>query len=174
MAPSKFTLDHIPAEHHYGIGLVANAWAYLEGQTERIIWRLARLNDKRGAAITTHMGIKARIDAANALAVLEFPKSEATARLKKLSLSITKGLYGKRNELVHSRTIHFPNSLEQLTIRPTYKARGELKVSLKDADVDEYKTTANEIMGVFHELRLILAEFIAMIRERDGEPRASQ
>jgi hypothetical protein len=80
---TRMRLDHIPAEHHEGVGYVSNAWAYLEGVVERIVWRLARLNDNRGLSITTHMGIRARMDAACSLANLDFPSASETTRLVK-------------------------------------------------------------------------------------------
>jgi hypothetical protein len=85
MYKPHITLDHMPREDHEGIGRVANAWAYLEGVVERLIWRLAGVDDNRSATITTHMGIRARMDAACALADLEFPEAPQTTKLKSLS-----------------------------------------------------------------------------------------
>jgi hypothetical protein len=175
MARRPITLDHIPPEHHQGIGLVANAWMYLEGAVERIIWRLARLSDKRGMAITTHMGIKGRLDAACALANLEFPDAAETKALTKLKGRVTDAdHYGKRNELVHSRTLHIPSGGLGLapgdTLRSVQKARGTLKSGFHLVDPDEYQTAARTILRTTTDLMEILAGFNTLIKAKAGAP----
>jgi hypothetical protein len=170
MARPPIKLDHIPPEDHEGVGLVANSWAHLEGVVERLIWRLARLNDLRGAAITAHMGIKNRVDAACTLADLEFPKSKQTIRLAELKGHVTGALYGMRNEIVHSRTLHFTDKWDPQTIRPTYKARGTLKKEAKRVIPTEYKETSAAILKAASEMRELLADFFELITKKDGAP----
>ena len=170
MAHKPINLNHIPPEDHQGVGLVANSWAHLEGIVERIIWRLARMDDNTGAAITTHIGIKNRLDAACALADLEFPDTPQTNRLMSLhGYILGNEIYGKRNEIVHSRTLHFLGLLGG-TVRPTYKARRRLKKEAKSVTPVEYKDTSHKILATASELREILADFIEMITAREGAP----
>ena len=138
------TLDHIPGEHLRGIGIVALAWSFLEGATERLIWRLARLTDKRGQAFTTHMSMPARLDALLALANHEFPDEKPTPRLKEITEHIRKTLAPNRNEIVHSRVIKF-DSLD-FAFRTHYKARGKIVRSVQQIDATEYDNTAREIL----------------------------
>ena len=170
MARRFVTLDNIPPEDHESIGLVANAWSHLEGAVERIIWRLARIDDNHGAAITTHMGIGNRIDAALALANLEFPKAHATQRLKKLKKPIKDTLYSNRNRIVHSRVLYLDASGHGQSLRPTYKARGELKKSVEPVDRDECQTIAQDMMDVVTELRDIIAAYYELIETKYGTP----
>jgi len=170
MARPKITLDHIPAEHHEGVGLVANSWTYLEAGVERIIWRLARVNDKRGIALTTHMSMPARLDAMCALADLEFPEAPETKRLYKLKECI-KGekMAGARNEIVHSRVLHFPDPFG-MTMRSIYKARGKVKKEAKSAIPQEYYDTSKRILDTASELREIIAAIYDLVEAKDGAP----
>lgn len=165
MAPRPLSLDHIPPEHHLGIGLVSNAWSHLEGAAERIIWRLLRCNDDAGVALTTHIGIRQRLDIVSSLVKLEFPSSKAAKAFPSLTRRILgKEIYGKRNEIVHSRTLHLDT-----TIRPTYKARGVLKKELKLAGIGEYEKTAKAILIETDKLLIFLAEIIDLVTQKDGE-----
>jgi hypothetical protein len=170
MALKRISLDHVPPEVHEGIGLVANSWNHVEGAAERIVWLLARLDQNRGAAITTHMGIGPRLDAALTLARLEFPDAPATARLKELREPIRGPLYGKRNRIVHSRVLHLDTLGGGVSLRSEYKARGELKRSLEPATLDECKQASDEMLDSATALRDILAAYYRLIEEVDGEP----
>jgi hypothetical protein len=166
MSRPQITLDHIPEEHLRGIGLVALAWSYLEGAVERVIWRLARLNDHRGQAMTTHMSMPARVNAMNALASHEFPSENQTAELEKIGNHIIKNLAPKRNGIVHSRVIHFENM--EFSLRVHYKARGKLEKSTDPIDLKEYQETATAILKTASDLRSITAQLYRLIEKKDG------
>jgi hypothetical protein len=170
MYKARITLDHVPREDHEGIGRVANAWAYLEGVVERLIWCLARIDDNRGGAITTHMAIRNRMDAACALADLEFPNHPQTAKLKSLGNQVTGALYGARNEVVHSRTLYIEWAG---SVRPTYKSRGVLKKEVKLVEPGSYRETEGDILDSANSLREILEDFIALLTEKYGVPPGS-
>lgn len=166
MARQPISLDHIPPEHHHGIGLVSNAWAYLEGTVERIIWRLAGIDDDNiGIALTTHMGIKARLDAACALAHHRFPDAAQTKRLEALKKHINGAdMYGKRNEIVHSRVLHFQSLGGATTLRPTYKARGKVRKGLNEAVPEEYADTAKRFLNTASELQSMLSDYLDLLQ----------
>ncbi|MDP6785899.1 MAG: hypothetical protein QGI13_02115 [Rhodospirillales bacterium] len=170
MPRRPISLDHIPPKDHEGIGLVANAWAHLGGAVERIVWRLARLNDNKGAAITTHMGIKSRLDAACTLVNLEFPNSPQAKRLMSLhGYILGEEMYGTRNEILHSRTLHIGIFGPQ-TIRPITKARRRLKKQAKPVIPTEYQEAADRFLATATEVREILSALLSMINQQDSAP----
>jgi hypothetical protein len=162
---NRISLDHLPDAHLRGVGLVAISWAYLEGAVERIVWRLARLDDKVGASITTHTNIQTRLDAARTLLNREFPDSDPAVRLKRLDRHIRQCLMGDRNEIVHSRILHFNNP--DLTIRLIYRARGELRKDAKPIEDAEYEAVSARILAAATEATDILSRVLDFIREKD-------
>ncbi len=121
------------------------------------------MDDNRGASVTTHMSIKARLDAACALAELLFPDSEQEKRLRKLAKRTSGTVYGKRNEIVHSRLASFPDLPGGITVRLTTKARGTLKKQPIPTVDSEYDSVTNEILDLASEFQKALADFIGMI-----------
>jgi hypothetical protein len=158
------TFDKIEDVHLRGIGLVSLSWSYLEGAAERIIWRLSRLDDRTGPAITTHMGYGQRLQAAETLLHNEFPGSSEYASFKTLAEHIRKNLSAKRNEIVHSRLV----GLEHADIRVIYKARGKLIKDVKPIEPREYDDVHNEIIAAADQLREILAGVLRLVQEKDG------
>jgi hypothetical protein len=143
----------------------------LEGVVERIVWRLARIDDNRGVAITTHMGVGARLDTACALANLDFAGTPTTERLESLVQPILR-LYGRRNVIVHSRLVHFRGrgGRSDTTLRLEYKARGEVRKRVADSDLEEYRTVSRDILAVANELLLLLHAFINMSANKYDTP----
>jgi hypothetical protein len=76
-------------------------------------------------------------------------------------------VYGVRNEIVHSRTLHITNE----TIRVTYKARGKLISEAKQINTADYKSAAEKILSVASELREMLARLNKLIGSRDNDGR---
>ena len=148
------TIDHIPNEHLNGIGLVALSWAYLEGGVERIIWRLADLDDNDGIAVTTHLNMPMRLDMANSLIHLHISDPEFIKKFKKLAKHIKKTLSPLRNEIVHSRVLY----LEQvkLAMRATYKSRGKVSKNMKPIEISEYGDASKDIMETANEVYNLL------------------
>jgi len=159
------TLDHIPGEHLRGVGLVTQAWAYLEGSLERICWLMLGLqSEASGQALTTHMTHRSQYDAALALVHDQFPDSEPEKKLRGLQNTLTACLAGKRNNIVHSRLHGLPEG----TFRIVYKARGKIRKETERAELEEYESAAREIIAATNEVIDILNELIEMVRIRDG------
>ena len=161
------SLDHLPDTDLRGIGLVAVSWAYLEGALERIIWTTARLQtEKRGQAMTTHMTLRSRYQAAMALLDKEFPDSSPLSALKSLQNSVVNDLAGRRNEIVHSRIHKLPEFPQ--TFRKVYKARGKIKEDTLVVDPSEYKHTSQDILDAANSLIDALNQTVELVRQKDG------
>jgi hypothetical protein len=81
--------------------MVASEWSYLESIVETAIWQLAPLAEDAGRAITTHLGMRARLHMLRTLFRLRFDDEEAAKKLDKLCDKIEKAA-SKRNNLVHA------------------------------------------------------------------------
>ena len=147
-------IDQIPDEHLKGIGQVALSWAYLVSGLERIIWRLAQLDDNDGIAVTTHLNMPMLLDMSNSLIDLHIGESKTKDEFKKLSKDIKNNLSPLRNEIVHSRIIF----LEQVdaAIRATYKARGKVSKNMKPIELNEYDDASNKIIDAANEVYTLL------------------
>ena len=165
MTFSHIKLDHLPQDHLQGIGLVAVSWAFLEGALERIIWAVARLEtEQRGQAMTTHMTLRSRYDAAMALLNEEFPDSPALQTLSSLHSRIVNDLAGERNTIVHSRILMLPTF--RVTLRKVYKARGKIKEDTVKVDPGEYKRVSDDILSAANQLLDALNEVIELVRQK--------
>ena len=71
-------------------------------------------------------------------------------------------MYGKRNEIVHSRVLHF-GSPAGGTLRLTYKARGKVRKGLNEALPAEYAEVAKRFLETAGELRSILSDYIDLL-----------
>jgi hypothetical protein len=116
--------------------------------------------------MTTHMSMPARIDAMNSLASHEFPSERQTGELEKIGKYISKSLAPRRNEIVHSRLIHFQEM--ELSFRMSYRARGKIEKSHSPIKLDEYQKVSREILKTASELRSIIAELYRLIEKKDG------
>ena len=59
--------------HYEAIGRVASAWAYFEFHVNQLIWRIAAIDDERGACLTSHIyTVNSRMKALLALLHLEY------------------------------------------------------------------------------------------------------
>ena len=164
----RIALDHIPDDDLRGIGLVSQAWAYLEGAIERICWLMADLQQVAlGQALTTHMTHRSRYDAAMALVHSQFPDSEPHKALKALGNKITGELAGKRNDICHSRLHGLPEFGRPFRI--VYKARGRVQKETVPVEIEEYDKVATEILETTNELINILNALIALLIDRDGD-----
>jgi hypothetical protein len=89
------------SEQLQAIGMVASEWSYLESIVETAIWELAYVGEDVGRAITTHVGMRARLDMLRTLFRLRSDDEEAATKLDKLCERIDRAAR-KRNELVHA------------------------------------------------------------------------
>ena len=71
MSAYAYDLPATPAQLQ-AIGMVASEWSYLESIVETAIWQLAPLAEDAGRAITTHVGMRARLDMLRTLFRLRF------------------------------------------------------------------------------------------------------
>lgn len=99
---SSYIYD-LPAtsEQLQAIGMVASEWSYLESIVETAIWELAYLGEDIGRAITTHVGMRTRLDMLRTLFRLRSDDERAATKLDKLCDKIDRAAR-KRNELVHA------------------------------------------------------------------------
>ena len=155
-------IESIESADLRGIGLVSVSWSFLEGAAERIIWRLGRLDDRKGASITTHMSLGMRLDAALSLLSDEFPGSDEAVDLKKLATHIRGSLASNRNRIVHSRVVLGNQRL-------IYKARGTLKKEVETVEPGEYEEIHLDIVAATDQLREILFRVIDLVAQADNE-----
>lgn len=98
-----YTYDLPPnREQLEAIGMVASEWARLESIVETAIWSLACLDEDTGQAITTHIGLPARLDILPTLFRLKHGDGPESTHLAKLCKKIRGPLSRQRGEAVHA------------------------------------------------------------------------
>ena len=166
MGTSRRIKIQIPDTHLRAIGLIAITWSQLENAIERIIWRVGNLDDNRGQAITTHMSMKARLDAACAITLLEFPTSSGLMALQGLRKKINGSLANKRNKAIHNRM--FRGLDPDIPVRADRTARGELKIELKALRPGELEKIADQLNESVVEARDIISALYPLIQNRNA------
>lgn len=119
-----------------------------------------------GQALTTHMTVRSRYDAAKALVHSQFPESDAFATINGLQNKVTSELAGKRNDIVHSRLHGIIG--QPRPYRVVYKARGKVRKNTIRVDLDEYETVAADILVATNQLIDALNELVDLVTARDG------
>ncbi|MEQ9642604.1 MAG: hypothetical protein RIM84_21445 [Alphaproteobacteria bacterium] len=160
-------INHIPADDFQGVGRVAVAWSYLEGAVERIAWVCSGITEDQGICFTTHAGVKNRYNSSLALLNHELPGAAPTLALKALDNEINQ-LYGRRNEIVHSRVHYLPGTSPSL--RRVYKARGSIKSETLPIDPAEYEAVTNEIIAATNKVMDIMNDAISLFTQKRGAP----
>ena len=90
----------IPDDYKKAIGEVVIQWARLEFTVEYLIWRVLRLDEEDGRAITSRLDMKPKTEMLVNLAERYFSPKEATAKLKDYVSHIAH-LHKLRNRIIH-------------------------------------------------------------------------
>jgi hypothetical protein len=156
---AKFTVhSELPTDHSFYalVGRVASEWAHLEHSLDIIIWRLTRLDEPIGAALTSQlMGPTPRYNAIGSLL--------AAHGLDKLVEKITK-LKNKTYDLAdrRNRIIHDPWYLELMTAQASQFRAMPIKdprfgfVDIEESQIDDLlkdiQTRRHEVTLFWNEL----------------------
>ena len=145
--------DRIDKEHLLLIGRIIAECGYLESNIQTLIWKISGLDSIDGRSITTHMGLRSKLQSVCSLSNYHYKGKEIDDEIQKLAKLISE-IATHRNEIVHNPWAS--SGVKGVSVTSVFKARGKLQVELKEIGTKDLKFQLKRVVYANKQLKNII------------------